>query len=156
MCNQDEHKCSDSSQGEQRFAGASEKATIEVFHKSPAPAMQTLERTNEVLDKFVDEFSIAYHEINQEETKELIDKYSLPGTHFPFAIFINGKSAAEIDGEKIVFFDFPKFMHGIGRHEGNWSMLALEKVLNDTSLLISDNLIPEPCDCHEGHSDCLD
>jgi len=34
-------------------------------------------------------------------------------------------------------------MKGIGRHEGNWSMDDLDKVLKNNALLLDKNVLPE-------------
>ncbi len=124
---------------------SSQKAvkTIEVFHKAKDPAMKTLERVKPVVNDYRDEYKITCHVITDPENEALIEKYNLPETHFPFAVVINGKFSAKIDGKKIDFAHFPLFMHGIGRHEGNWSLEALEKVLEDNSLLMEENILPE-------------
>lgn len=120
--------------------------TIEVFHKNMPPSLETLEQTNTVLARYADAYEIMYHLITDSVTADLIVKYDLPGTHFPFAVVINDRFSAFIDGEKIDFVHFPLFMHGIGRHEGNWSMEHLELVLNDNELLMDENVLPVPDD----------
>lgn len=116
--------------------------TIDVFYKEMPPSQQTLEMVNTVLTEFSDEYEIEYHLITDTSTSELIQQYNLPGTHFPFAITVNGKYSATINEETIYLVHFPLFMHGIGRHEGNWSMDHLKKILTDTSLLINENVLP--------------
>ncbi len=117
--------------------------TVEIFHKRMPPSLKTLARTDSVLTQFNDEFVVIHHLITDSSTAGLIERYNLPSTHFPFAIVINGKCSATIGGEKIDFVHFPLFMHGIGRHEGNWSMKHLELVLKDVTLLIDENVLPE-------------
>lgn len=117
--------------------------TVEIFHKKMPPSLETLARTDSVLAQFGDEFVIIRHLITDSSTAGLIERYNLPSTHFPFAIVINGKCSATIGDEKIDFAHFPFFMHGIGRHEGNWSMKHLELVLKDIALLIDENVLPE-------------
>jgi hypothetical protein len=128
--------------------------TIEVFHKDRKPSLDTLEKTMPVLEKYADKFEITTHLITDPEMADQIKGYNLPGTHFPFAVVINGKLSAQIDNETIYFFDFPEFMHGIGRHEGNWSLKHLESVLQDVSLLLDDNILPEFDHDHHDHSEC--
>lgn len=127
---------------------------IDVFHKEMPPSLQTLEVTNTVLAEFQDEYEIAYHLITDTASSELIQQYNLPGTHFPFAIAINGKYSATINGQTIHFVHFPLFMHEIGRHEGNWSMDHLEQVLTDRSLLIDENTLPVLVESEET-TECL-
>ena len=116
--------------------------TIDVFYKEMPPSLQTLEQTNAVLADFAEEYDIAYHLITDTASSELIQQYNLPGSHFPFAIVVNGKYSAAMNGETIYFVHFPIFMHGIGRHEGNWSMDLLRTVLTDSSLLNDENVLP--------------
>jgi len=125
--------------------------TIEVFYKNKSPSLQTLEKTNALLEKFKDKYTITHLVITDVKNKDRIKKYNLPVTHFPFAVVINGKYSAEIDKNKIDFVGFPLFMKGIGRHEGNWSLNILEKVLNDNALLLDHNSLPEPV--HDGKDD---
>lgn len=115
---------------------------IDVFYKEMPPSLQTLEMVNTVLTGFADEYEIAYHLITDTASSEIIQQYNLPGTHFPFAITVNGKYSAAINDETINFVHFPLLMHGIGRHEGNWSMDHLQQVLADTSLLMDENILP--------------
>jgi hypothetical protein len=131
--------------------GAEEQDRIEVFHKTREPAMKTLERVKPVIEKYERDYRIYYHVITDPENEELISKYNLPGTHFPFAVVINGRFSAKIDDQKIDFVHFPLFMHGIGRHEGNWSLETLEQVLRDNSLLIKENILPELEDEEDQH-----
>ncbi|MCK5787293.1 MAG: hypothetical protein KAH54_12145 [Candidatus Sabulitectum sp.] len=115
---------------------------IDVFYKEMPPSLQTLEKTNTVLAEFANEYKVEYHLITDTASSELIQQYNLPGTHFPFAIAVNGKYSATINDETIYFVHFPLFMHGIGRHEGNWSMEQLKQVLADRSLLTDENTLP--------------
>ena len=117
--------------------------TIEVFHKNKEPSLQTLEKTNAVLDKYKGNHEIFYYVITDSVNVDLIRKYNLPDTHFPFAIVINGRYSANINDNKIDFVHFPLFMHGIGRHEGNWSLDDLEAVLKDKSILLDKNVLSE-------------
>ncbi len=123
-------------------SGQASIGIIEVFHKDLPPSLETLDRTNAVLARFVDDYEISYNLITDSATVDLIRKYSLPDTHFPFAVVIDGCYSAMIDGEQIDFVHFPLFMHGIGRHEGNWSMEYLELVLNDNTLLMDESILP--------------
>ncbi len=136
------------------LSGETTISTIEVFYKSMPPSLETLEETNTVVADFTDDFEITYHLITDSASADLIQKYNLPDTHFPFAVVINGRYSARIGEEKIDFVHFPLFMHGIGRHEGNWSMEYLELVLNDVSLLMDENIPPVLDD--EGDSLCPD
>ena len=117
--------------------------TIEVFHKNKEPSLQTLEKTNSVLDEYKDNYETFYYVITDSANVDLIRKYNLPDTHFPFAIVINGSFSARINNKKIDFVDFPLFMHGIGRHEGNWSLDDLETVLKNNSILLDENVLSE-------------
>ena len=136
------------------FAGETSISTIDLFYKSMPPSLETLEETNTVLPDFTDDFEITYHLITDSASADLIQEYNLPDTHFPFAVVINGRYSAMIDDEKIDFVHFPLFMHGIGRHEGNWSMEYLELVLTDVTLLMDEN-IPPVLD-EEGDTPCPD
>lgn len=124
------------------LSGEASIGIIEVFHKDLPPSLETLDRTNAVLACFVDDYEISYNLITDSATVDLIRKYNLPDTHFPFAVVIDGSYSAMIDGEQIDFVHFPLFMHGIGRHEGNWSMEYLELVLNDNTLLMDESILP--------------
>ncbi len=127
---------------------------IDVFYKEMPPSQQTLEMVNTILSEFTDEYEIAYHLITDASSSELIQLYSLPDTHFPFAIAVNGRYTATIDGEDVFFVHFPLFMHGIGRHEGNWSMDNLRQVLTDNSLLNDQNTLPILTETDES-TECL-
>jgi hypothetical protein len=116
--------------------------TIDVFHKQMPPSQQTLARVDSVLAEFEDEYTITYHVITDSASEEIIQRYNLPETHFPFAVVVNGKYTATIDEELICFVHFPLFMEGIGRHQGNWSMETLRQVLEDNSLLNEQNSLP--------------
>lgn len=126
--------------------------TIEVFHKNKEPSLQTLEKTNAVLDRYKDDYEIFYYVITDSVNVDLIREYNLPDTHFPFAIVINGRYSADINNSKIDFVHFPLFMHGIGRHEGNWSLDDLEAVLKDKSMLLDKNVLSEEED-EEGNDE---
>ncbi|MBT3169613.1 MAG: hypothetical protein HN952_03160 [Candidatus Cloacimonetes bacterium] len=128
--------------------------TIDVFHKNKKPSLQTLEKTNTILNKYKGEYEIAYYVITDSNNVELLQKYNLPGTHFPFAIVINSNFSAKINHKKIDFVHFPLFMHGIGRHEGNWSLADLETVLMDNTLLLETNILPNISENHDDDEPC--
>lgn len=125
---------------------------VDVFYKELPPSLETLEQVDEVLAEFSDEWEIEYHVITDPASAEMIRLYNLPDTHFPFAVVINGRYSAMVGGEKIDFVHFPLYMHGIGRHEGNWSMALLRQVLDDPSLLLDKNRLEESED--SGETEC--
>ncbi len=129
-------------------------ATVDVFYKELPPSLEALARTEEVLAEFAGEFTITRHLITDEATAPLIAAYGLPETHFPFAVVVNGKLSAVVDGERVDFVHFPLFMHGIGRHEGNWSMELLGRVLADPSLMVSGVELEELDET--GWTECMD
>jgi len=129
-------------------------STIQVFYKNMPPSLETLGRVIEVLEEYTDPYEVTYHHITDDSTADLIEQYNLPDTHFPFAVVINGGYSALINREKIDFVHFPLFMHGIGRHEGNWSMEYLELVLDDNTLLMDENILPVLDE--EGATECLE
>ena len=121
---------------------ANDKEIISIFYKDKKPSQQVLEKINELLEQFKDLYQINYYLIEDQENTDVITQFGLPSTHFPFSVVINGKFTAKIDDKLVSFVHFPLFMKGIGRHEGNWSMADLEKVLNDNSLLLEENILP--------------
>jgi len=128
--------------------------TVELFYKELPPSLETLARTEEVLDRYGGEFTVMKHLITDEASAPIIAAYGLPETHFPFAVAVNGMVSAVVDGQRVDFVHFPLFMHGIGRHEGNWSLELLERVLTDTSLMVS-GVAPEELD-ETGWTECMD
>jgi len=121
---------------------ANDKVTISIFYKDKKPSQQVLDKTNELLEQYKDSYQINYYLIEDKKNTDIITQFGLPSTHFPFSVVINSKLTANIDGKFVSFVHFPLFMKGIGRHEGNWSIADLEKVLNDNSLLIEENILP--------------
>lgn len=132
--------------------GSGSMGTVDVFHKNRPPALKALAKTDSILTECGGQFEIVHHLITEEETEPLIEKFGLPSSHFPFAIVINGSFSAMVGNEKIDFVHFPLFMHGIGRHEGNWSMEHLKLVLRDTTLLMEKSVLPVLDE--EGDSKC--
>lgn len=116
---------------------------VDVFYKDKSPSLKTLTRAKEILRKYAGTYAIRYFLITDPENAHLIERYQLPPAHFPFAVVINGIFTARIGAETVIFVEFPEFMTGIGRHEGNWSLKNLEAVLEDNSLLLEENVIPE-------------
>lgn len=125
------------------------EGSVQVFHKNMPPSLETLEKADSVLSLFMDDYRITYHLITDPDEARLISSMGLPDTHFPFAVVINGSYSAEIDGDTISFVHFPSFMHGIGRHQGNWSMESLSAVLGDSSLLLDCGVLPDPVEDEE-------
>jgi hypothetical protein len=117
--------------------------TVEVFYKEKEPSLRTLERTRAVLQEHERNLKVSYYIITEPENKELLRKYNFPENHFPFAVVVDGKYTASIDGRLVHFVDFPLFMKGIGRHEGDWSMDDLARVLTDREMLLDKNVLPE-------------
>ena len=121
---------------------ANDKEIISIFYKDKKPSQQVLEKINKLLEQFKDSYQINYYLIEDQKNMDVITQFGLPSTHFPFSVVINGKFTAKIDDKLVSFVHFPLFMKGIGRHEGNWSIADLEKVLNDNSLLLEENILP--------------
>ena len=121
---------------------ANDKTTISVFYKERKPSEKVLERINQLLEQFKESYQINYYLIEDQKNVEIITQFGLPSTHFPFSVVINGKFTAKINDKVVSFIHFPLFMKGIGRHEGNWSISDLEKVLNKNSLLLDENILP--------------
>lgn len=119
------------------------KAVIHVFNKNKGPSQKALQKINAALDSYRDQYEIRYHGIEDEANLELIESFGLPSTHFPVAVVIDGKFTVQIGDRIASFVHFPDFMHGIGRHEGNWSISDLEAALQDNSLLLNENILPE-------------
>ncbi len=119
--------------------GSDDKDLIQIFHHERPPSMETLEVVNEFLEAYADKYEIKYYMIKDDKNNELLKSLGLPEDHFPFAIAINGKTSAEINGETIIFVNLPDFMHHIGRREGNWSLDYLKTVLENKDLLLTDN-----------------
>ncbi len=132
------------------------KQTIEIFHKNMPPSITTLSKVLPMVNQYNKDYRIILHEINNPALGEIIKAYGLPSTHFPFAVVVNGKYTAKIDGKEVGFVHFPKFMHGIGRHEGNWSIEMLEKVLQDNMLLADENRLPVIDEHDEEDEECQD
>ena len=128
--------------------------TIEVFYKNKKPSLKTMEKTKTILNKYKDVYEIIYYDIDDSANINLIQRYDLPDTHFPFAVVINGKFSVEIDSIKIDFVHFPLFMHGIGRHEGNWSLADLEKALANNNILLENNILPDLEHEEDGEEPC--
>ncbi|MBN2291426.1 MAG: hypothetical protein JXM70_03315 [Pirellulales bacterium] len=129
------------------------KSTIDVFYKNKKPSQKVLREINKVVGKYEKIYTVSYYLITDPSNSEIISKYGLPSTHFPVAVVINGKFTAKIDGKIVSFVDFPQFMKGIGRHEGNWSISYLEAVLKDNSLLSDKNILPALKEENE-HGEC--
>ncbi|MEA1972897.1 MAG: hypothetical protein U9N34_06355 [Candidatus Cloacimonadota bacterium] len=132
---------------------ANNKTTISIFYKNKKPSQQVLERINLLMEQFEELYQINYYLIEDQENMEIIKRFGLPSTHFPFAVVIDGKFTAKIDDKHISFIHFPLFMKGIGRHEGNWSIANLESILNNKSLLLQKNILPI-LDENSNDSDC--
>lgn len=132
---------------------ADSAGSIDVFYKDRDPSLKTLKKTTEVLKKYAGTDKVSYHLITDPSKKELMKKYNLPESHFPFAIVIDGKHSARLGQRTVTFIEFPLFMKGIGRHEGHWSMKDLEHVLQNRSLLIDDNTLPASLQNHEHHDE---
>lgn len=125
------------------FAGDAGKTVIDVFNKNKGPSQKALEMINAALDNYRAQYEIRYHDIEDDANLELIESFGLPSTHFPVAVVIDGKFTVQIGDRTASFVHFPDFMHGIGRHEGNWSISDLEAALQDNSLLLAENILPE-------------
>ncbi len=116
-----------------------EKTGIIVFHHEKEPSMEIRQYIEDFLESYKDEYVIEYLMITNPENHELLISLGLPTGHFPVAIAIDGKTSAMIDGELIIFAKFPDIMHHYGRHPGNWTFEHLKMVLEDNSLLLTEN-----------------
>jgi hypothetical protein len=104
------------------------KVVVEVFYLPHPPAEAVVANIDKIVSsqKPVEERKISFDDSN---SQSLIKKYKLEG-HIPVAIFINGHDRFTIDGQKIVFRNFPKDNSfapmGLG---GNWSYKDFQKAL---------------------------
>ncbi len=119
------------------------KPVVHIFNKNKGPSQEALKKINAAMDNYRENYDIRYHDIEDEANLELIHSLGLPSTHFPVALVIDGKFTVQIGDRIASFVHFPDFMHGIGRHEGNWSISDLEAALQDNSLLLEENILPE-------------
>lgn len=119
-----------------------EKKDLLVFYKNRAPSLKVLEKVRPVVESFSNNYNVQYVLIEEEDNQDIINRLRLPSTHFPFAVVIDGKYSAQINQALVSFVHFPTFMHGIGRHEGNWSLDDLQAVLKDNSMLLMENVLP--------------
>jgi len=119
---------------------------IDVFYKQLEPSQRALQKVKKVLACYETTYQISYYDILDKANHDIILSYGLPSEHFPIAVVIGGKYSAKIEDRIVSFVHFPDFMKGIGRHEGNWSLDDLKAVLEDNSLLLKDNILPEIVD----------
>ncbi len=124
---------------------------IDIFYKNKTPSLRVMERALPVVMEYADRYSIEMHEITSPETEPLIDKYNLPETHFPFAVVVNGHFSLQVDERQADLLHFPRFMHGIGRHEGNWSLDDLRHALEHPEMLIETNVPPQLPETDDDH-----
>ncbi|MDY6916169.1 MAG: hypothetical protein SVM86_07635 [Candidatus Cloacimonadota bacterium] len=129
------------------------KPTVSVFYKEKEPSQKVLAKVKSLLTDFQKNYQIEYFNIDKKENSGLIAEIGLPSEHFPFAVVIDKKFTAVIDGKIVSFVHFPIFMKGIGRHEGNWSLHHLKTVLAQPKLLYPQNFLPvlkeEATDCED-------
>lgn len=126
-------------QPEAQRTETSMKPIVQVFYKDKENSLNTLEQVRPFLENFSNDYDIQYIISTEAENEELIKSLGFPLEHFPFGIAINGKTCALINGDTIIFANFPDFMHHLGKHPGNWTLQHLEAVLNDKNLLLPDN-----------------
>ncbi|MGM0599383.1 MAG: hypothetical protein ACQETH_06155 [Candidatus Rifleibacteriota bacterium] len=118
-----------------------EKPIIEVFYKEKEPSLKTLDKVSELLENYKSKFTVKRILITEPANEQLITQRGLPTQHFPFAVSINEKTSAKIDGKTIIFAELPDFMHYVGRHKGNWTLEYLKKALENPELLLDKNPI---------------
>ncbi len=116
-----------------------EKPLIRVFYKEKEASMKAYEQLKPFLEKYEKNYTVQYLLITDPANADLMASLNLPVEHFPLAVVIKGKTSAMIDGEQIIFAHFPDFMHHIGRHQGNWTLEHLKRVMHDSSLLLPEN-----------------
>lgn len=116
-----------------------EKKQIIVFHHEKERSMEAKRYIEDFLEPYLEKYEVEYKIITDPQNHELLISLGLPTGHFPVAVAIDGKTSANIDGELIIFAKFPDIMHHYGRHPGNWTFEHLKMVLDDNSLLLSDN-----------------
>ncbi len=116
-----------------------EKDVLQVFYHKRPPSMETLKGFKDFIKPYENQYIIKYYLITDDANNELLTSLGLPEAHFPFAIAINGKTSALIEGDTIVFVKLPDFMHHIGRRQGNWTLKHLETVLSNKDLFLPEN-----------------
>ena len=132
---------------------AIDRMKVSVFYKERKPSLKVLEKVKPIMNDFVEKYEVTYYNIEDEKNAEMIKELGLPGTHFPFAVVVEGKFTAKIGDDVVSFVEFPKFMHGIGRHEGNWSLEQLVFILEGETGWMEKNILPEHEDEHDDHGD---
>ncbi len=132
--------------GSQQVHETDDQILIEVFYKDMPPSLETLEQVRHFLEDYQEAYRVEFLLMTDPENEKRMTSLGYPDEHFPFGLAIDGKTSAEMDGEIIVFGNFPDFMHHVDRHQGNWTLEHLGKVLQKPRLLRESNpqLINQP------------
>jgi hypothetical protein len=128
-------------QPEKQQKSETDNSLIQVFYKDKENSLNTLEQIRPFLERFSNDYEIQYLNSTDAENEVLVKSMGFPLEHFPFGIAINGKTSALINGDTIIFANFPDFMHHLGKHPGNWTLQHLEAVLHSNELLLSENIV---------------
>jgi hypothetical protein len=118
--------------------------SVDVFYGNDFPSLETFDLTAEVLEGYQGIYRIEYHLISEPWSGYLLQDYGIQNQDLCFAVAVNGTCEAFIEGDTVVFRDLPARMHGTGGPEGDWTLVQLETILRDTSLLIGGSASDDP------------
>ncbi|OPL17724.1 MAG: hypothetical protein AVO35_08655 [Candidatus Aegiribacteria sp. MLS_C] len=110
--------------------------SVEVFYGNGLPSLEALQLTSDLLEDFEGFFTVDFLPVDDPWSEHLLMRYGLSVDSLCFSVVVNGSHLALMDGDTVDFRDMPVRMHGTGGPEGDWTLMQLERVLRDNSLLI--------------------
>lgn len=110
--------------------------SVEVFYGNGLPSLEALQLTSDMLEGFEGFYRVDFLSVGEPWSEHLLEMYGLAGDSLCFSVVVNGSHLALMDGDTVDFRDLPVRMHGTGGPEGDWTLMQLERVLRDNSMLV--------------------
>ncbi|HVP77090.1 MAG TPA: hypothetical protein VMV04_04280 [Thermodesulfobacteriota bacterium] len=107
---------------------AAKEVKVEVLYMNHGPLQSSLDQMKQVFSKYGNKITVSWYDFETKEGEQFMAKKGV-NQHIPLVIWMDGKSAIQVNGKEIKFVGFPTGS-GPAAFQGNWTMDDLRQALN--------------------------
>jgi len=107
---------------------AAKEVKVEVLYMNHGPLLDSLEQIKKVFSQYGSKITVSWYDFETKEGEQFMAKKGIT-QHVPLVIWLDGKSALEVNGKEIKFVGFPTGA-GPAAFQGKWTMDDLRGALD--------------------------
>ena len=107
---------------------AAKEVKVEVLYMNHGPLLDSLEQIKKVFSQYGSKITVSWYDFETKEGEQYMAKKGIT-QHVPLVIWLDGKSALEVNGKEIKFVGFPTGA-GPAAFQGKWTMDDLRGALD--------------------------